>query len=205
MVATIGYAAYIKSQSGINEQSLTENELKKLDHNIHQKMPFFPFFENISICVDCPSDNWFLEECQFRPHQSPYESILRLYINAVKIDKEYEIIRADPFYLLVNDHLNKSNFCISRYTGSKYAIINKRTKCARNIIFEPINDHQAPFIFHSVNCKNETNSVEAKWKTVECKAKELITPEEIVQNSTTNYLFDVFPYENLLNMEKQIS
>ncbi|KAH9523001.1 hypothetical protein DERF_006554 [Dermatophagoides farinae] len=242
MVATIGFAAYIKNQSGVYDQTLSENELKKLDHEIHRKMVdqlihmqqeidrlqhislnreistifyskflqietlineifitsldkpisklIFQLFENFTICPNCPSDNWFLEECQIRPHRSPYESILRLNINAVKIDKQYDIIRADPFYLLVEDKLNKSNLCFSMYSGTRYAIMNKITKCARNIMFDPIDDHQSPFIFHSVDCKNNTNFSKAKWKTIECRSKELITPEEIVQvKNDENFIY----------------
>nr|XP_046914038.1 uncharacterized protein LOC124494812 [Dermatophagoides farinae] len=116
--------------------------------------------------------------------------IFQLNINAVKIDKQYDIIRADPFYLLVEDKLNKSNLCFSMYSGTRYAIMNKITKCARNIMFDPIDDHQSPFIFHSVDCKNNTNFSKAKWKTIECRSKELITPEEIVQvKNDENFIY----------------
>ncbi|XP_075680543.1 uncharacterized protein LOC142646185 [Dermatophagoides pteronyssinus] len=236
VAATIGYDAFIKSQSGVHETSMSEAELYRIEHQINTKMvkaiielqqemerlkhlayqqqipslflpkfyqletiihevfsesvdkpipkAFFQLFNNLSICDNCPPENWHLENCKIYAAREPSDSLLRLNINAVQIDKRYEILRADPFHLIVNDKLNSSNLCISIYTGPSYSVMDKDTKCVKSIMFNPFDDHQAPFIFHSLKCNNDLQKFGAKWRTMDCKPKEEITSEEIVQVKT---------------------
>uniref|UniRef100_A0A6P6Y2V0 Uncharacterized protein LOC113793943 n=1 Tax=Dermatophagoides pteronyssinus TaxID=6956 RepID=A0A6P6Y2V0_DERPT len=253
MGATIGFNAFVKSQSGIHETSMSEAELYRIEHQINTKMvnaiiqlhqemerlrhlsyqqqipslflakfyqietiihevfsesvdkpipkAIFQLFNNLSICNDCPPENWHLESCKIYAAREPSDSLLRLNINAIKIDRRYEILRADPFHLIVNDKLNSSNLCTSVYTGPSYSVMDKETKCAKNIIFNPYDDYQAPFIFHSINCNNNFQNFGAKWKTVDCKPKEEMTSEEIVQVKTDENF--VYYYCFLQNMTLQ--
>ncbi|KAH9423689.1 hypothetical protein DERP_005270 [Dermatophagoides pteronyssinus] len=53
---------------------------------------------NNTINNDCPSENWHLESCKIYAAREPSDSLLRLKINAIKIDRRYEILRTDPKY-----------------------------------------------------------------------------------------------------------
>ena len=116
VAATIGFDAFVKSQSGVHETSMSEAELYRIEHQINTKMvnaiiqlqqemerlrhlsyqqqipslflpkfyqletiihevfsesvdkpipkAFFQLFNNLSICNNCPSENWHLESCK---------------------------------------------------------------------------------------------------------------------------------------------
>lgn len=165
-------ARFLQAEQIINEAFVADSSLP---------ISFQQLFPNISICEHCPSDLWHFEKCYFRSMESPLDSRLQLNVNTVKIDPKYDIIRADPFHIVAPDQTNKDNLCITTYSGPKYAVINKESKCVRDITFDPINDYQSPLIFHSIDCKENINYVKATWKPYRCMKKDLITPEEIVQ------------------------
>ncbi|KAH9413959.1 hypothetical protein DERP_014479 [Dermatophagoides pteronyssinus] len=152
-----------------------------------------------------------LMNCKIYAAREPSDSLLRLNINAIQIDKRYEILRADPFHLIVNDKLNSSNLCISVYTGPSYSVMDKDTKCVKSIMFNPFDDLQAPFIFHSMKCNNDLQKFGAKWRTMDCKPKEEMTSEEIVQVKTDEnfvyyycFLHNITLQQNLYPCKNQI-
>ena len=165
-------ARFLQAEQIINEAFVVDSPMP---------LSFQQLFPNISICEHCPFDLWHFEKCYFRSMESPLESRLQLNVNTVKIDPKYDIIRADPFHIMAPDQTNKENWCFTKYSGPKYAVINRESKCIRDITFDPINDYQSPIIFHSIDCKENINYVKATWKPYRCMKKNLITPEEIVQ------------------------
>lgn len=170
-------------------QSIIEDIFSVIEDEPIPKI-FNQLFHNISICPDCPFEHWHLEECQIKVNKPLIDSQLRLNINAIKIDRNYDVIRADPFNIISEDENNSSNLCFTEYTGPSYAVINKNTKCIRNIMFHPIDDHQSPFVFHSVKCNNQQFKNKVLWRPFECQPRGFISSEEAVQiKSDKNYVY----------------
>uniref|UniRef100_A0A6P6Y3Q0 Uncharacterized protein LOC113793799 n=1 Tax=Dermatophagoides pteronyssinus TaxID=6956 RepID=A0A6P6Y3Q0_DERPT len=141
---------------------------------------FHMLFRNLSLCPNCPTNDWHLESCKYTAKPFVTAPTLTLFINALEIDLKYQILEADPFTILAPDPINPENLCFSEFSGYMHSILNLETKCVKNIAFNPVDDHQIPIIFHSEGCEDDLHS-RPIWKTKRCIPKRSITPEMAVQ------------------------
>ena len=65
-------------------------------------------------------------------------------------------------------------------------VYQEKTGCSAEIIFDPIEEHQTPFVFHSPACRHAMKSVVKQWKKTKCMPQDQIIPEEIVQVKMDN-------------------
>lgn len=182
-LATLLEIKFSDTERLINDMFDPENE-----HFANQLERLFP---NISLGPDAPKRHWHLEGCQFEELDDSKYDNLHLKINGVKIDKEYLLLRADPFYIGITENKTLSTrieeeVCLAEYIGPKFLAYHRRTGCAKEVLFDPINDHQTPFVFHSKSCKPRVKSIRDQWRKIRCQNRTEILPEEIVQIKMDN-------------------
>ena len=186
--------AEIESERIMTMLSIKFNEAEQLIHskfkpeNAQFVTLLEMLFPEITIGEDIPKRYWHMEECQLKNFDIPRKGKLIIKINGIKTDKNYTLLRADPFQIgsiETNNHTT-GDFCISKYSGPEYMVYEERTGCSTEIIFNPIDELQTPFVFHSKTCKKAMKQTPSHWKRVRCTEKALITPEEIVQVKMDN-------------------
>ncbi|KAH7636936.1 hypothetical protein HUG17_7142 [Dermatophagoides farinae] len=144
-------------------------------------------FPNITLGPNAPKRYWHLEGCQFEKLFGANYSNLHLRINGLRIDKDYSLLQADPFYIGIAENQTKiEQVCLAEYIGPKFLAYQKRTGCAKKVLFDPIKDQQAKFVFHSKSCSQMITSMKDQWRKIWCRDKSKIKPEEIVQIKTDN-------------------
>ncbi|KAH9416387.1 hypothetical protein DERP_015417 [Dermatophagoides pteronyssinus] len=119
------------------------------------------------------------------------ENLNLIQVNAIKIDNNYTLLRADPFDIGTLEYRNKTEeYCFSKYTGTEYVVYQEKTGCSSEITFHPINEHQTPF--HSNGCKKSMKAAKNQWKRYKCVRRDKVTAEEIVQIKMDNqYVYSI--------------
>ena len=83
---------------------------------------------------------------------------------------------------------------------------NRVTWHSKQILFNPTDDNQAPFIFHSKVCNSAAKSIRNQWKKIRCEKKDKILPEEIVQVKMDNkYVYFYCYTQNMTRDGEEIS
>ncbi|KAH9412622.1 hypothetical protein DERP_006585 [Dermatophagoides pteronyssinus] len=205
--------AEIESERIMTMLSIKFNEAEQLIHSIFKPenaqfvTPLEMLYPEITLGEDIPKRYWHMEECQLENFDIPRKGKLIIKINGIKTDKNYTLLRADPFQIgsiETNNHTT-GDFCISKYSGPEYMVYEERTECSTEIIFNPIDELQTPFIFHSKTCKKAIKQTPSHWKRVRCTEKALITPEEIVQTFKIENRWNTLSHlETVIEMEDKI-
>lgn len=154
--------------------------------NEHLAMQLKDLFHNILLGPEAPDEYWSLEGCILKEDIMTNSDELVLSINGIKMDPDFNLLRADPFYIIREEKTNemikpKTELCISEYVGPQYIVFNRKTKCFREIPYNPIGDHQTLLLFHSELCKTPIKTANVKWRQVKCESLETLIPEEVVQ------------------------
>ena len=131
-------------------------------------------FPGITLGENSPKKYWHLEGCQLESLENNKLAKLIIKVNAIKIDNNYTLLRADPFDIGTLEYRNKTEeYCFSKYTGTEYVVYQEKTGCSSEITFHPINEHQTPF--HSNGCKKAMKAAKNQWKRYKCERREEIT------------------------------
>ena len=146
-------------------------------------------FPGITMGEDTPKKYWHMESCKMINAAMGRKTKLVININGIRIDEDYTLLRADPFQIAVTEPKNLTGHeevCFSKYFGPQYVVYQEKTGCSAEIIFDPIEEHQTPFVFHSPACRHAMKSVVKQWKKTKCMPQDQIIPEEIVQVKMDN-------------------
>nr|XP_027198068.1 uncharacterized protein LOC113792376 [Dermatophagoides pteronyssinus] len=173
--------------------SIKFSESEKLIHQIFDsENPRFAnalesLFPGITMGPNTPKKYWHMESCLIK--QNGIKTKLIININGIRTDQDYTLLRADPFYLAVLEPKNLTGheeICLTKYNGPQYVVYQEKTGCSAEIVFDPIEEHQTPFVFHSPTCRRAMKSVVNQWKKTKCMQSDKIIPEEIVQVKMDN-------------------
>ncbi|XP_027198747.2 uncharacterized protein LOC113792984 [Dermatophagoides pteronyssinus] len=173
--------------------SIKFSESEKLIHQIFDsENPRFAnalelLFPGITMGQNTPKKYWHMENCLIK--QKGMKTKLIIKVNGIRTDQDYTLLRADPFYLAVIEPKNLTGheeICLTKYNGPQYVVYQEKTGCSAEIVFDPIEEHQTPFVFHSPACRHAMKSVVNQWKKSKCMPQDKIIPEEIVQVKMDN-------------------
>ncbi|KAH7637813.1 hypothetical protein HUG17_8917 [Dermatophagoides farinae] len=90
--------------------------------NEHLAMQLKDLFHNILLGPEAPEEYWSLEGCILKEDIMTNSDELVLSINGIKMDPDFNLLRADPFCIIREEKTNamlkpKTEICISEYVG----------------------------------------------------------------------------------------
>lgn len=165
-----------------------ENTIKQMFRPDNEQLAWQlkTLFPNISLGHETMDEYWTMESCQLKEEEGVAYDELVLFVNAIKMDPEYSLLRADPFYIVHEETAaelweRRPEFCLSEYIGPQYVVYHQKTRCFREIPFNPIADHQTLMLFHSELCKAPIKTENVRWRKTKCESHSRFISEELVQ------------------------